>query len=140
MAKPLTAKDGTPSAASAIDREALRRFVSRAAAVMLEQKNLGEDLKEICAECDEAGVASKKEIRKLARETLMDKDILEAQLERMDFLRRALGQLADTPLGVAATAQPARRQPRQTEADIGEPVGAGVGWMEAEFAARCFDG
>jgi hypothetical protein len=52
----------------------------------------------------------------------MDQDVLTAQLERMDTLRHALGQLQDTPLGDAAIA--GRRQPRLTDLEDainGEP-------------------
>jgi uncharacterized protein (UPF0335 family) len=66
-----------------IDATALKRYVERAAKIMEEQKELGEALKEICGEADEAGVATKREVRRLARESLMDHDVLHAQLDRM---------------------------------------------------------
>lgn len=97
-----------------IDAEALKGYIERAANVMQEQKVLGEDLKEICAQADEAGVASKKEIRRLARESLMDQEVLTSQLERMDALRRALGGFAETPLGTAAVEQLDQRRRRRS--------------------------
>ena len=102
-----------------IDGSALKRFVQRVGNLMQKQKDLAEDIKEVCGECDEAGVASKKEVRRRARESLMDPEILRAQLERDDALRHALGWLADTPLGVAAVeaaAEPARTErPRRNK-------------------------
>ena len=94
-----------------VDGEALRRDVERVASLMREQASLGEDIQEICAAADEAGVCSKKELRHLARESLMDPDVLTAHLERMEMLRHALGQFEDTPLGAAA----ARRRSPEAE-------------------------
>ncbi len=85
-----------------IDADALKRYIERAARTMQEQKALAEDLKEICAEADEAEVATKREVRRLARESLMDHEVLHAQLDRMDALRAALGGFAETELGLAA--------------------------------------
>ena len=87
---------------SPIDAEALNEAVDRAVQVMIDQKSLAEDLARICADADEAGVASKREIRRLARERLMDPEVLHSQLERMATLREALGSFAATPLGDAA--------------------------------------
>lgn len=104
------------NSAGMIDADALKSYIDRAANVMTEQKELNEALKEICAEADEAGVATKREIRRLARESLMDHEVLHAQLDRMDALRAALGGFAETPLGAAAVeqAQPRRRgRPRK---------------------------
>lgn len=92
-----------------IDAGSLESYVDRAASVMKEQKQLGEALKAICAEGDESGVASKKEIRELARESLMDPDVLHAKLDRMDTLRHALGEFVRTPLGAAAQAAATRQ-------------------------------
>ncbi len=86
----------------AINASALATYVERVSRLMEEQKNLGKDIAEVCAEADEAGVASKREIRRLARESMMEPDVLQAQLSRMDDLRRALGQFEATPLGQAA--------------------------------------
>jgi|SRR5580692_7048873 uncharacterized protein (UPF0335 family) len=97
------------NSAGMIDATALKSYVDRAANVMTEQKELAEALKEICAEADEAGVATKREIRRLARESLMDHDVLHAQLDRMDLLRAALGGFATTPMGQAAIDSAARQ-------------------------------
>jgi uncharacterized protein (UPF0335 family) len=92
-----------------IDRDALKSYVEQAAHVMRQQKELGDAIKEICSEADEAGVATKREIRRLARESLMDHEVLHAQLERMDLLRHALGEFLGTPLGRAAESAEARQ-------------------------------
>jgi uncharacterized protein (UPF0335 family) len=86
----------------AINAGALRGYVARVAALMEEQKGLAEDIKNACAEADEGGIASKRELRRLARESLMDHEVLEQQLSRMEDLRAALADYASTPLGAAA--------------------------------------
>jgi uncharacterized protein (UPF0335 family) len=105
-----------------IDATALKEYVERAARLMTEQRALGVDLKELCKECDEAGACSKKELRRLARESLMDQEVLGSQIERMDALRHALGLFAGTPLGEAAVQRetaPRRRIRKKPEADFG---------------------
>src|SRR6266566_9321524 len=117
-----------------IDGEALKRFVERVANLMKEQKALAEDIKEVCAECDEAGVASKKEVRRRARESLMDPEILRAQLERDDALRHALGWLAGTPLGTAAVEAAAKSaRTRQRHQGDALPVEGAVGKAQAHL-------
>jgi len=85
-----------------IDAEAFGQYVARAGEIMRQQKALGDRLKELCAEADEAGVASRSEVRRHARESLMKQDVLQARLERDAALRRALGEYITTPLGGAA--------------------------------------
>ncbi len=86
-----------------IDAEALKRYVNRAAKIMLDQKELGDDLKEICAEADEAGVATRKDIRRRARESLMDPEVLQAQLETAATQRATLGWFNSLPEGSEPT-------------------------------------
>ncbi len=86
-----------------VSGEMLEKYVRSAWEVMKEQKRLGDELKQICADGDEAGAASKAEIRQLARERLKDPDIVSQKLERMDVLRRALGDFCETGLGKAAS-------------------------------------
>jgi uncharacterized protein (UPF0335 family) len=97
------------------DGEALKSYVERAARLMTEQKAIGDDLKELCKECDEAGACSKKELRRLARESLMDPEILQSQLERMDLLRHALAGLVDLPLGQSAMREASKPKRRRKE-------------------------
>jgi uncharacterized protein (UPF0335 family) len=93
------------SETGAIDAAALKNYVDRVSSLMREQKSLGEDIAQVCAEADEAGVASKREIRKLARESQIEPEVLHSQLQRMDDLRQALGGFDSTPLGEAALAR-----------------------------------
>ena len=99
---------GHNSGERAIDRDALKRYVSRVANVMEQQKELARAVVEICSEADEAGVATKREIRRRAKESLMDPAVLRAQLDRDEELRLALGWLAETPLGINAISRAAQ--------------------------------
>ncbi len=109
------------NSAGMIDADALKKYVERAANIMQEQKALGEDLKEICAEADEAGVATRKDLRRRARESLMDPEVLQSQLETAAAQRAALGWFRSLPEGSEPTfedrfesAKPARRgRPRK---------------------------
>ncbi len=85
-----------------IDGDALKRYVERGVSIRAEMNTLSDDLKELCKEADDSGACSKRELRKLIGEAMMDQDVLVAQLERMDTLRAALGGLLETPLGEAA--------------------------------------
>jgi uncharacterized protein (UPF0335 family) len=112
----------------AIDVQALKGYVDRVSRLMREQKALGEDIAQVCAEADEAGVASKREIRKLARESQMEPEVLQSQLQRMDDLRQALGAFGTTPLGAAAM--------RSAEDDVTERRAANIAITEASRDAR----
>jgi uncharacterized protein (UPF0335 family) len=101
---------GTVEISGAIDAQALKGYVDRVSRLMGEQKALGEDIAQVCAEADEAGIASKREIRKLARESQMEPEVLQSQLQRMDDLRQALGGFGSTPLGAAAMEDLATRR------------------------------
>jgi uncharacterized protein (UPF0335 family) len=101
---------GTVEISGAIDAQALKGYVDRVSRLMEEQKSLGADIAQVCAEADEAGVASKREIRKLARESQMEPEVLQSQLQRMDDLRQALGGFGTTPLGAAAMEDLATRR------------------------------
>ena len=114
----------------AVNAASLARYVERVAAVMEQQKALAEDIAAICGEANEAGVASKRELRRLARESLMEPDVLSEQLARMAALRAALGSYAATPLGEAALVvrpapPPASRSlaPKPAKAFAEQPLG-----------------
>jgi uncharacterized protein (UPF0335 family) len=92
-----------------IDPE-FKRDVERVASLMREQKSIGDDIKEICKASSDAGRASSKEVRRHARESLMDPEVLQSQLERDDLLRHALGVLDGTPLGEATIKRSRRPQ------------------------------
>jgi uncharacterized protein (UPF0335 family) len=112
----------------AIDAAALKNYVDRVSRLMGEQKSLGEDIAQVCAEADEAGVASKREIRKLARESQMEPEVLQSQLQRMDDLRQALGGFGSTPLGEAAM--------ERAEDDVAARRAANIAAIEASRDAR----
>jgi hypothetical protein len=99
-----------------IDADALREVVEDVADEMRGQKAAAERIADRCATAAEAGVASKKEIRRLARETLMEPEVLQSQLARMRDLRDALGIFADTPLGEAALAAEADHSAARADA------------------------
>jgi uncharacterized protein (UPF0335 family) len=118
-----------------IDRDALKREVERVASLMQEVAGINEDIKEICKAADEAGTCTRRELRRLARESLMDNDVLTAQLERMDTLRRALGQLQDTPLGNAAVKN-AEKRSRKPQTDIEDAIAdESAGYHSSEWPA-----
>ncbi len=105
MARSLSsANDKGHNSGGMIDGEALRRYVSRAMALLEERDALGEDLKEVYAEAKEAGFGTAPQFRQLVKEQRMEPLMLTSHLEAMDMLRHALGVLSDTPLGEAAVA------------------------------------
>jgi uncharacterized protein (UPF0335 family) len=85
-----------------IDGEGLNKVVDAVAELMTQQKALADDIKELCKDASEKGVATSKAIRTLARERLVDPEVVKAHLDYMDSLRAALGPFIDTPLGAAA--------------------------------------
>jgi len=103
MARSLSATDGNKgdNSAGMIDGEALRRYVSRAMALLEGRDALGEDLKEVYAEAKEAGFVTT-QLRQIVKEQRMEPLTLQSHLDAMDMLRHALGGLVDTPLGKAA--------------------------------------
>jgi hypothetical protein len=124
MARNLKSNGPGHNSGGAIDGEQLKKRVAEAAELMTEQKKLGEDLKELCREADEAGVCSKSELRRRARESLMDPEILQSQLQRDADLRAALGWFAEEPLGKAAiqAQQPTRRPGRSRKSAADEAL------------------
>jgi hypothetical protein len=132
MARNLSSNGPGHNSGGMIDEAALKERVERAAKIMIDQKSLREELTELCKEADDAGVCSKKELRRRARESLMDPEILQAQLQRDADLRAALGWFVNEPLGAAAlreAQQPRRgRPPKNSQPDIdGEQYGDETG-------------
>jgi uncharacterized protein (UPF0335 family) len=119
----------------AINAAALATYVRRVASLMEEQKGLGKDIAEVCAEADAAGLASKREIRRLARESLMEPDVLQAQLSRLDDLRAALGTFAATPLGAAAVEREAA-PPHANGHDVASAPQAKMAKPKKKFAEQ----
>lgn len=81
--------------------ERLRSFIERIERLEEEKRALAADIKEVYAEAKVTGL-DPAIMRKIVRERRMDKDDLDEQETLLDIYRRALGMLADTPLGEAA--------------------------------------
>ena len=87
-----------------IDGEGLDKVVSAVAELMTQQKALADDIKDLCKDANEKGIATSKAIRTLARERLGDPEIVRAHLDYMESLRASMGPFAEEPLGAAALA------------------------------------
>src|SRR5574338_1186545 len=79
----------------------LRSLVERIERLEEEKRDLATDIKEVYAEAKGAGF-DVKIMRQLVRERRLDRDDFDEQQTLLDIYRRALGMLADTPLGEAA--------------------------------------
>jgi uncharacterized protein (UPF0335 family) len=81
--------------------EQLRSFIERIERLEEEKRTLAADIKEVYAEAKGSGFDTKI-MRQLIRIRRMDKDDVDEQEALLDIYKRALGMLADTPLGEAA--------------------------------------
>jgi uncharacterized protein (UPF0335 family) len=81
--------------------EHLRSFIERIERLEEEKRTLSKDIKEVYAEAKGTGFDAKI-MRQIIRIRRMDKDDLDEQETLLDIYKRALGMLADTPLGEAA--------------------------------------
>ncbi len=79
----------------------LKIYINRIERLEEEKRSLGEDIKEVYAEAKAAGF-DPKIMRIIVRERRMDRDDFDEREALLDTYRRALGMLADTPLGEAA--------------------------------------
>jgi uncharacterized protein (UPF0335 family) len=79
----------------------LRSFIERVERLTEEKRTIQADIKEVYAEAKGTGFDTKI-IRLLIKERAMDNDDLAEQETLLDIYRKALGQLATTPLGKAA--------------------------------------
>lgn len=79
----------------------LKSFIERIERLEEEKKAIGQDIKEVYAEAKGSGFDTKI-MRRLIKERRMDKDDLDEQEALLDVYRRALGMLADLPLGESA--------------------------------------
>src|SRR6266550_2832614 len=126
MAKNLSSS-GSGHNSGMIDGSSLKGYVERVVRLAEERKVLNEDIKEVCEEAKEAGFPSK-QIRQLAREQMMDPEVLEDHLAQMESLRHAIGQLQGTPLGKSAEKDAARtrrrRDPDDPQIDIEDTLGS----------------
>jgi uncharacterized protein (UPF0335 family) len=86
----------------------LRSFIERIERLEEEKRALGSDIKEVYSEAKGSGFDTKI-MRLLIKERRLDKDDRDEQETLLDLYRRALGMLADTPLGDAALAKVTKR-------------------------------
>ena len=86
---------------SPVTADQLRSFIERIERLEEEKKVLGEDIKEVYAEAKSAGFDTKI-MRQVIRLRRMNEADRHEQEELVDVYMRALGMLADTPLGEAA--------------------------------------
>lgn len=96
--------------AGVIDRDALKRYADRILSLRADRAAINTDMGVVFAEAKDAGFVSAM-IRGVVREMEMEEDARQTFFTTQEAYRRALGLLADTPLGEAATAA-AERRPR----------------------------
>lgn len=94
-----------------INQEALGRYVDRIEALHVERDELTADIKAVYDEAKSAGFVTAV-LRQIVRERRMEPDERHDHYALLDSYRRALGMLADTPLGEAAMARAAAPKPR----------------------------
>lgn len=85
----------------AIAAEQLKSYVERIERLEEEKKAISGDISEVYAEAKANGFDAKI-MRQVIRERRMDSQDRTEQEALLDLYRRALGMLADTPLGLAA--------------------------------------
>ena len=87
-----------------INNEALARHVRDIEELLDERKTLNDRIKEIYQAAKEAGFQTPI-LREIIRERKLDDEVRADRYALLDAYRRALGMLADTPLGQAAMAR-----------------------------------
>jgi uncharacterized protein (UPF0335 family) len=92
-----------------IAADRLRSIVERIERLSEEKTALATDIKDIYAEAKSAGY-DVKVLRQLIRERRQDAAEIEERETLLEVYRRALGMLAETPLGEAAVARETRRR------------------------------
>lgn len=83
-----------------IASDRLKSFIGRIEQLEEEKRGLTEDIKQVYVEAKGAGFDTKI-MRQLIKERRRDADDLEEEQTLLEVYRRALGMLADTPLGEA---------------------------------------
>jgi len=99
-----------------IEREALRQYVARVSDLHDNRDEISGLIREVYAEAKDAGFDTTL-LREIVKEHRTDAEARSARYAKLDAYRRALGMLADTPLGEAAMERP---RPF-AEQPIGEP-------------------
>jgi uncharacterized protein (UPF0335 family) len=79
----------------------LRSLIERVERLNSERKTLADDIKEVFAEAKGTGFDTKI-MRQIIKERARDQAEVEEERELLDVYRRALGMLADLPLGIEA--------------------------------------
>lgn len=96
------------------DKKKLTNFVGLASSRLAQIKELQDEIKELCADAEEAIGVKSKVLRQLAKERNWN-DAERAEQQRLeadlDVCRLALGMLADTPLGEAAQGKVKAKKP-----------------------------
>ena len=92
------------NAGGVINRDALKSYVDRVAKLHDERDELNETIRAIYREAKEAGFDTTV-LREIVREYRTDAEPRSSRYALLDAYRRALGMLADTPLGEAAMAR-----------------------------------
>jgi uncharacterized protein (UPF0335 family) len=87
--------------AGVVDREALRNYCERVRDIRAQRAELNADLGGVMKEAKSAGFVPEM-IRGIVREMEMEDDARETFFATQDAYRRAVGLLADLPLGKAA--------------------------------------
>lgn len=84
-----------------IAAQQLQSFVTRVERLEEDKANIMADIREVFAEAKNQGFDVKM-MKRIIRERKMEENDLREQEEILDLYRKALGMLADTPLGQAA--------------------------------------
>lgn len=109
--------------AGIVDRDALKRYADRILSLRADRAAINEDMGEVFKEAKDAGFVPAM-IRGVVREMEMEDDARQTFFATQESYRRALGLLADLPLGRAAMDRTAPDYPthRWGKKDAGETV------------------
>jgi uncharacterized protein (UPF0335 family) len=99
---------------------ALRSYADRVVHLHDERKELNESIAEVYKEAKDAGFDTTT-LREIVREMRMEPDARASRYQLLDEYRRAVGILADTPLGRAAEERVADRPLPFAEQPVHEP-------------------
>lgn len=88
-----------------VDREALKRYCERVREIRAERRELNENLGGVMKEAKSAGFVPEM-IRGIVREMEMEDEARETFFATQEAYRRAVGLLADLPLGRASAPRP----------------------------------
>ena len=110
--------------AGIVDRDALKRYTDRIVSLRADRKEINETMGGVFKEAKDAGFVPEM-IRGVVRELEMEDEARDTFFATQAAYRRALGLLADTPLGKAAVERAAVPRPAKTFAD--QPLGRGRG-------------